>query len=123
MAPATKTKKKWGVFSEGTLIPISMVATILVPLFCTGVWGIWTLRGAVEKYDTSLTNLTQKVANTDKNVESVEKKLDNFIKLNNDKSWTYAMMRIYADQSKSLNPTVLIPDYRLIKEENTEKSN
>lgn len=121
-APIPSAKKK-RIFSESTVVPLSIVFGILIPLFCTGVVAVWVLRGEISKYDNSLSDLTAKVEIVDKKIEATDRKMDTFIRSINEKSWTYSMMRVYTDQARYLNPNWISPDYRQIKSENTDSTN
>lgn len=106
MAPATKKRILSGEF----LVPLGVVAAILVPLFTTGIWATWFVRGEVYNYNSTLNTLTVKIENVEKKVNVLAQK---------DTSWTYAMMRAYSLEAVNKNRNWISPDYRLIKEENS----
>lgn len=100
------------IFSEATLMPVSVILGVLVPLFCTGVIAVWVLRGEILNYTFALQSLDGRVA-------GVEKKIDNFEKRYSNIGWTYSMMRAFSAEAGIKNPNWIVPDYARIKEEQT----
>lgn len=119
MAPSN-AKPKRRIFSENTLLPVSVVLGVLVPLFCTGIICTWVIAREISKYDSSLTNLTAKVEKVDQKIDSTDKKMEVFLKKQATMSWTYVMMKNFADQAGYLNNGWVVPNYRQIKDENTD---
>lgn len=108
MAPV---KRK--ILSAETMVPLGIVCAILMPLLTTGVWATWFVRGAINEYANSLNRLENRVAKVELSVEEVKQS----IKQN---SWTFAMMRLFSDEAGYKNPNWQVPDYRRIKEENSQ---